>query len=406
MTAAGRAGGLGTHEEGPGAGALAARLKMQYFLLFAPFAIATTYQNLHFKRVGFSNEQIGALNAIAAILAVVSPPLWGYAADRVRDKRVPLAILLVASGAAYPTLLLAHSFPVAAAFQALFGFFMAPCIALTDALVLEHLPRAGGDYARVRLWGSVGFICTLCVFGLFLGGGPLAPARGAGNLVPTFVAFALFRLVGAAWVFCLPPGKKHGGTQGYRGEFGALLRNGTLLLFLFSSFVCQAALRAYYVFFSIYLDGLHVPDSLKGVFWSLGVLSEVAFMLFAGRLLRTLGMRRMLVLGMAGGGLRLLLFSFALPLGAVAAAQVLHALAFGATHIATIAFLNAHVPERLRATGQTLYAAVVGGLAGAAGSWLSGTLSDAQGIPYAFRICALLAGAAAVLALFLPERRD
>lgn len=383
------------------------RLQVHYFLLFAPFAIALTYQNLYFQRIGFNKAQIGLLNAIAAVLTVVSPPLWGVFADKVREKRFPLATLLFTSGVTYPLFLLVHSFAAVAVFQAIFNFFMAPCIALTDAITLSHLKRIGGDYGKVRLWGSLGFICTLTVFGMFLGGGPLAHAAASGNLTTTFFTFTLFRCLGVFWVYRLPnteaaPMKKeNGGKEGIR----SLLGNNAFLLFLLVTFLGQSALKSYYVFFSIYLDGLHVPDSMKGVFWSLGVASEVVFMVYAGRLLRILGVRRMLALGMAGGALRLILFSFALPLSVVGGAQSLHALAFAATHIASMAFISTSVPESMGASGQTIYTAVQGGIAGVVGSSLCGYLAERYDIPHSFELCATLAVLAVILALFLPERR-
>ncbi|MDH7568325.1 MAG: MFS transporter [Armatimonadota bacterium] len=396
----------------PQARALAFRLKTQYFLVFAPFAIAVTYQNLHFRRLGFSDREIGTLGAVGAVLSVVSPLLWGYVTDRVRDRRIPLAFLLAASGLAYLPFLMARSYRAALVLQVLFSFFMAPCVALTDALVLEHLPQAGGDYGRIRLWGSLGFIVTLLGVGLFLGGGPLggAPASGeagATGLTLTFVAFAVARALSMAWVFRLPRGAQTGPPrETYREGMAGLFRDRAFLLLLGSSFLVQTGLRAYYVFFSIYLDSLGIGDSYKGVFWSIGVVSGTAFMVVAGSLLRRVGVRWTLVLGMAGGALRLLLFSFPLPVAAVGLAQSLHALAFGASHIATVTFIRASVPNRLRATGQTLYAAVTGGLAGAVGSRLAGDLSDALGLALAFRYCALLAAIAAAAAAWLPERRD
>lgn len=384
---------------------MARRLQIHYFLLFAPFAIATTYQNLHFKRLGFTDSQIGTLGAIGAVLTVVSPLLWGYLTDRVRDKRLPISLLLLVSGLTYLPFLSTGSYWAVAALQAVFFFFMAPCSALVDAQTLEHLPRAGGDYGRLRLWGSVGFICTLLLFGLVLGGGPLSGRNPASSLAMTFIAFAAIRVVSTFWTWRLPSGEQGCGRVGYGGDLLLLLRDRVFLLFLLSVLLCMTALRAYYVFFSIYLDERGVADNLKGVYWSLGVVAEVVFMVFAGRLLRFLGVRWMLALGMLGGALRLFLFSFSLAMPFVALAQCLHALAFGATHIAAVTFINARVPARLRASGQTLYAAVVGGLGGAAGSRLAGDLAQASGIPYAFRAAALLAGVAALMALLLPRAK-
>lgn len=387
----------------PSPRALARRIQAHYFLLFAPFAIALTYQNLHFRRLGFSDAQIGFLNAIAAILTVVSPPLWGYVSDGVRDKRIPLGVLLLLSGALYPSFAFAHSLGAAAACQAAFYFFMAPCIALTDAMVLGQLKEAGGDYARLRLWGSLGFIGITLIFGLVLGGGPLAHSRAGSSLAITFAAFAVIRVAGTLWLLSLPACGTEVRTTGYSGDLLGLLRDRAFLLFLLAAFLSMTAFRSYYVFFSIFLDGLHVADSLKGIFWSVGVLSEVVFMLAARRVLKRIGVRWALALGMAGGAVRLLLFSFPVPALLVACAQALHALAFGATHIASMTFISHRVPARLSASGQTLYAAITGGVAGAAGSALAGCLAQAYSIAAAFRASAALAAAAAVLCLLLPE---
>ena len=166
----------------------------------------------------------------------------------------------------------------------------------------------------------------------------------------------------------------------------------------------MTALRAYYVFFSIYLDGLGVADSWKGVFWSLGVAAEVGFMLVAADCCPAWGE----VDARHRAGRRCPAsapLSFSLPIAMVALAQGLHALAFRATHIATVTFINDTVPDRLRASGQTFYAAVVTGLGGAVGSRLSGDLAQAFGIGGAFRLCALLAGVAVLVVLLLPGRK-
>ena len=105
----------------------------------------------------------------------------------------------------------------------------------------------------------------------------------------------------------------------------------------------------------------------------------------------------------AAAAVRWWLMAFDPPLWATAVLQCLHAMSFGAAHLAAIYFLSQAVPEDRGATAQGLYAAVVAGLVLGFATIACGPLYRAlSGEAYA--VMALLALVGAGIAIFLMRR--
>ena len=167
-------------------------------------------------------------------------------------------------------------------------------------------------------------------------------------------------------------------------------------------------MQSYYVFFSIYLDQLGVSDGWKGIFWSIGVASEILMMSAAGRVVKAIGVKRTISIGFLGMAVRLAIFSLGPPAWAVALNQTLHALTFTLFHIGMVEFIWRSFPTSAKASGQTVYNSVVWGLGGVVGAKVAGEISQALGLKRTFGVSALIALAALTLNLAAvrePERR-
>jgi PPP family 3-phenylpropionic acid transporter len=139
------------------------------------------------------------------------------------------------------------------------------------------------------------------------------------------------------------------------------------------------------------------------VLWSIGVIAEVALFAMSGRVMAYAGSTRLLVLAGLASALRWGFIAVDPPLWATGLLQTLHALSFGAAHLAAIHFLTHAVPEDRAATAQGLYAAVVAGI-------VLGTVTLACGPLYrllggeAYAIMALLAALGTAAAFSLRRR--
>ena len=96
--------------------------------------------------------------------------------------------------------------------------------------------------------------------------------------------------------------------------------------------------------------------------WALGVIAEIGLFAVATRVLASWGAGKLLLAAAIAAGLRWSLMAIDPPLWATLLLQCLHAMSFGAAHLAAMYFLAQAVPEDRSATAQGVYAAVVAGL--------------------------------------------
>ena len=141
-----------------------------------------------------------------------------------------------------------------------------------------------------------------------------------------------------------------------------LVRAPLFLLFLLAASLIQASHALYYSFGTLNWRAQGIPDGAIGVLWSVGVIAEVALFAVSGRVIAYCGTARLLMLAGLAATLRWGVMAIDPPLWPTALLQTLHAMSFGAAHLAAIHFLTHAVPEDRAATAQGLYAAVVAGL--------------------------------------------
>ncbi len=381
---------------------LARRFAAFYFLLYLPIGMQAPYLFLYFKRVGFTDTELGTLAALPPLLSVLSPPLWGAVADAFGDRRRTLALLLVLGAISFPWLMYTTDLRLTLALLVLFSLFSSPPGAITDAIALENVERGGGDYGRLRVWGSVGFAAPLLAFGLILKKGA---GEAAGSLYPMFVGYTIFRMVSAGWVGALPASRGSGnGRFDLRGA--RAFASARFLALAGCAVVATAAMSGYYLYFSIYLDEVGIADNLKGHFWVIAVAAETGMMLVIGRVIERLGLKWTFVLSLVGIAGRLFAFSFALGPVGIAAVQCLHALTFTAFTVSTITFVGRLTPPELRASGQSVWTAVTRGLGSATGSKMAGVVAGALGLMQMFRVYALVAAATVVAAVVLVREEE
>ncbi|MEM7192866.1 MAG: MFS transporter [Pseudomonadota bacterium] len=139
--------------------------------------------------------------------------------------------------------------------------------------------------------------------------------------------------------------------------------------------------------------------------WSIGVVAEVGLFAVSGRIIARIGAARLLVVAGFATALRWSFMAFDPVLWATVLLQVLHAMSFGAAHLAAIHFLTHAVPEDRSATAQGIYSAVVAGLVMGTATLASGPLYTHLG-GEAYAVMALIAAIGAVAAMLLRRRWD
>ena len=349
----------------------ATRLRLFYFAYYGCVGTFLPYFAPYLRGLGFSGEQIGTVQMIGPLVAVPVAISWATFADR---SRAPARVLGIASAWAFLAVLLlpAARTPVTVGLVLLaYSLADRAVVPLVDSLTVEwtvHHPEA--TYARIRLWGSIGFAVVTSAVGLTL---TWRGDRPGDVLVPLAVAACVAAYAIAARRLPVPPAPAH--PPRFR-EMAGLLRNGPLLGLLAVFSLHWGATAPFHLLFGLFVRDHGLPASVTGVGMTVGVVAEVAALLAFPRVAALFSLRSILAASFAVSALRWFLLSRAEGAAWVIGLQILHAFTFGLFWGAAMDAMSRAVPSRLRATGQALFAAVVFGLGNAVGYQLSGVGYD------------------------------
>ncbi len=306
----------------------------------------------------------GSFSAARLWLKVFINPLAGVLADRSGRLRLVMVGLAVTNFAGFVLFVPAQGFWSLFAINALTTAAFSALMPLGDNLAITTAYDLKLDYGRIRVWGSVSFI---------LG------SLGAGALVagqPSEIVLVL--LIGASGlnlVACVQlPGRSRPPGRGIGGSWRRMLFEPRLLLFLAAATAIQTSHSVYYGFGTLYWRSLGYSGETIGVLWAEGVIAEIALFTLGAPLVERLGPARLLVLAGSAGIVRWGLTAETEQLPALLALQLLHALTFGAAHLAAMHFLARALPPELSATGQSLYSVIVSGIGSGLVMALSGRL--------------------------------
>jgi PPP family 3-phenylpropionic acid transporter len=112
-----------------------------------------------------------------------------------------------------------------------------------------------------------------------------------------------------------------------------------------------------YGFGTVYWRDQGIDATTIGALWAVGVVAEITLFTVAGRLQRRWGPAPLLAAAAIGGLVRWPVLAHVTWIPALVAAQVLHALTFGALHLGAMAYARARVEAEDTNTVTTLYSA-------------------------------------------------
>src|SRR5499427_4253698 len=372
---------------------------LQYFVWGAWYVTMGTWlgSTLH-----FSGEQIGLAAGTTAVAAIISPFFVGMVADRFLATEKILALLHVVGAAVLFFASLQTTFPPFYVVLLVYALCYMPTLALSNSLSFRQMADPGREFPPIRVLGTIGWI----VAGLFIGTlGLEATAR------PLQIAAAGSIVLG---LFCLalphtPPMPKAGEPVTFTSVLGLdalkLLGERSFAVFVLGSFLVCIPLQFYYAFANLFLNELNVSNAAGKM--TLGQMSEIFFMLVMPWFFQRLGVKWMLLVGMAAWTARYAFFAFGTHADLVwmlYAGILLHGICYDFFFVTGQIYVDRKAPSDLRAAAQGFIAFVTLGVGMFIGSWASGRIVDAfrVGTGHDWHSIWLVpsAGAGAVLVLF------
>jgi len=346
-----------------------------FLLIFAPPAVTGPYLAILLRDLGYGPLWSGALLAVFAGAGIIGPFIFGFWADATGNYR-PALVAAAALPALFALPLALWATPaLSAVFLALIAFGMRACVSLLDSITTIQIGQAG-NYGRIRVWGSIGFI----LFTLFLQAAPFLKPQGSLN-IGLWLTF--FSVIVIAPILLLPksalsasvgikPRAPGAGAEKPMPFFSAYVLGGLGIIFV-SSFAMSAVFNYFPLFMVETLEWDAVP-----LMFAIAAAAEIPIFFFSARLLRRFGPLALLAASAAGVVLRLLLWAFVPFRPVVLASQLLHALCFGTFHPALVHFVASVFPPRSRGKGMSIFIALGTGLPLLLGALAGGAILEAM----------------------------
>lgn len=361
------------------------KLILMNFLQFAVWGAYLTSQGRYLGTIGIG-EKIGLFYSVQGIVSIFMPALLGIVADKWIPAQKTLGMAHLLAGA----FMLAagyygHMAGDQAQFSVLFtlytisvAFFM-PTIALSNSVAYNALEKGGLDpvkaFPPIRVWGTVGFICTMWFVDLM----------GFQANAFQYITSGILGLALGLYCFTLPecPIVKSNEKKSLADAMGLsafkLFKEKRMAVFFIFSMLLGVALQITNGFanpflgdfgnLSEYADTFGVKHS--NMLISLSQISETLCILLIPFCLKKWGIKRVMLMAILAWVFRFGLFATGNPGGGVwmfVLSMIVYGIAFDFFNISGSLFVNEATDKSIRSSAQGLFMMMTNGIGAALGS--------------------------------------
>jgi PPP family 3-phenylpropionic acid transporter len=339
--------------------------------------------------VGLSLQQIGIIMSIIPFAAIAGQYVLGYLSDRLNFLRGILTISFLTAVILLSLYRLSTSFLFLMVITVLFTFFTSAHTSLSDAFTLQYSGEHSLHYNRIRMGGSAGYAVMSLV------GGLLTVSEVNGMFA---ICIIVYLLSGLFCFFLLPwsrtslpriKSKK-------QTSFRTILQDKTIRLLLVITIISYIPIAIHGSFFSIYLvvmaKNAGGNSSIAGVAVFLALICQSVFLLFADRIYKRLGLRKMILGSFGVMSIRWLGTAVAPSYIWLVGVNCLDGFSTIVILFCTVTYLSNHVSTEWSVSGQAMFGICAYGVARVLGNLIGSFLIGFMSIRNVFFICFLLTG--------------
>ena len=331
------------------------------------------YLSLYLQEAcGLSGAELGVALAMHPLMGIIASPLWGHWADRSGYRRGVVFMLACGGAVGYLLVPLSSDYLSLLAFLAFLSAFTAPTMAMASSVTFAVLGGASAEkFGRIRVWGTIGYLAMIVLYPTVatnLGAG-LSLYNGEHELALIFPLAAVMCLSAAFALLGVSSSKAMSVRAGQK-DFKQLLTQAAYLRLLLIAFFAFFLLTTPIALFPVFVVERGGTVETVSRLWIPMLILEIPLIYYSGAGLRRFGARGLIAAGIALDGARWLITVLTSNLLVIFGIQLLHGAVVVGLIIGMQLYVEATVPERLRATGQTVLGAVMS--IGAVGSHLWG----------------------------------
>lgn len=348
-----------------------------YLWFFGAIAAFNPYISMYYRSLEFTGLQVGILTAMPAVGLALSGPFWGSVMDALGIHRLVLRMALLLTAIFAVAVAQSSSFTTVFVFVTALSFGLVPLRALLDSYAVAVSERTRRSFGTIRSWGSVGYFVSVLGLGQLMG-------QDVSNLF--LYAYAGFLLLTLACMWFLPnlAGKQPSHLIDGLKDVGA---NKPLLLLLATAFLLMVSYALIYLAL-----GIHISDTLGGstnqvgIAFAVGAAAELPAFVFAGRLIRKFGERKLIIVAIATYAIRFLLLAVITDPDWIIPVQLTHMLTFALFLVVSVPLAHKLEGGHHPGTTQALLTTTSFGFGNIVGSVGGGALLDKLGTSNLFLV--------------------
>ncbi len=355
------------------------------FLQYAIWGAYLTSMGSYLVKAGLA-VHIGMFYAMQGVVSLFMPAVLGIVADRwIPAQRLlglcHLAAALFMGAAGWYALGAGDGVafgPLFALYSLSVAFYM-PTIALSNSVAYAVLEGAGRDTVKdfppIRVWGTVGFICSMLV----------CDAAGFQTSSMQFVQCAVLGIVLGAYAFTLPecPVNRTGSRKSLVDALGlrafTLFRQKKMAIFFIFSMLLGVSLQITNGFANPFITSFRDIPEYAATFGanhanaliSLSQVSETLCILLIPFFLKCFGIKRVMLMAMFAWVLRFGLFGLGNPGGGVwmfVLSMIVYGVAFDFFNVSGSLYVNNTTDVAIRSSAQGLFMIMTNGIGAMVGT--------------------------------------
>ena len=344
------------------------KLRWRFYLLefsiYIPLAFFTFIGN-YFNQLHFSDFQNGLIGSSSAIVLLLSNPFWMHFADK-RVKNGVLTFLAFASATLIWSVYAFKTFWFVLPIVFTVGFLWTSIVPLAESISTVHSEEQGFSFGKARMMGSIGFAAAILIMGYV-----------KSNTLFFLIGSISFALIGVVSFF-IPKTKGFNVGKEMHFSFGNLPAPFYRMLVLETLVLSSNAFGLYFLPILMRARGYSV--SFAGVATAIQALVEIPFLFFADRIVKFLGVKRLLVIASVGFGIRWILTGAFDNLILMVAVQAFEFFNWIAIYYAILHYVNFNIKPSLRSNAQTIFWMTTSGFSMIFGLIMGGWMANTFGV--------------------------
>ncbi len=323
--------------------------------------------------------------------------------------------------------------------------FYVPTISITNSIAFANLKNPSREFGPVRVWGTIGWIAASWPFIFLLANWANIPAMGDVGFVGwlekvfgeslsgkdamdmkryIFALAAVASLLLAVFSLALPhtppkPATSAADSLAWLKAMRLLKHPFVAVLFLVT-FIDAAVHQSFFYWTFTFLgpkaDGgvVDIGANWVGAVMKIGQIAEILTMLILGYVLKNLGWRMTMTLGVLGHAARFAIFAFYPEKEAAILINAVHGVCYAFFFATVYIFVDEYFPKDVRSSAQGLFNVLILGIGPFFANFVCGRLKTLHevngrieyGIVFQYSMYACLTAAALLLLFFHPPRKE